>query len=82
MASWSEDQAKLVLRSGASPKGGQAARRKAAPRGAKVSLRLSGGLTLDQLAAEDNTSCLSQLSSIRLRTTFTVPEGGEAIHLG
>jgi hypothetical protein len=35
---------------------------------------LSGGLTIDQLAAEDNTSCLSELSNIRLRTTYTISE--------
>ena len=33
---------------------------------------LSGGLTIDQLEAEDNTNCLSVLSNIRLRTTYTV----------
>jgi hypothetical protein len=38
---------------------------------------LSGGLTIDQLAAEDNTNCLSELSSIRLRTTYTIPDEGQ-----
>jgi hypothetical protein len=36
---------------------------------------LTGGLTTGQLDAEDNTSCLSQLSKIRLRMTYTVSEG-------
>lgn len=36
---------------------------------------LSGGLTIDQLAAEDNTNCLSVLSNIRLRMTYTIFEG-------
>ena len=35
---------------------------------------LSGGLTIDQLEAEDSTNCLSVISNIRLRTTFTVFE--------
>ena len=35
---------------------------------------LSGGLTIGQLQAEDNTNCLSQLSKIRLRMTYTVSE--------
>jgi hypothetical protein len=38
---------------------------------------LSGGLTIDQLEAEDNTNCLSVLSNIRLRTTYTVFEDEE-----
>jgi hypothetical protein len=38
---------------------------------------LTGGLTIDQLEAEDNTNCLSELSNIRLRTTYTVSEPGE-----
>ena len=36
---------------------------------------LTGGLTTGQLEAEDNTSCLSQLSKIRLRMTHTVSDG-------
>jgi hypothetical protein len=36
---------------------------------------LTGGLTIDQLEAEDNTNCLSELSHIRLRTTYTISEG-------
>lgn len=36
---------------------------------------LSGGLTIGQLQAEDNTNCLSELSNIRLRTTYTVSAG-------
>jgi hypothetical protein len=35
---------------------------------------LSGGLTIDQLEAEDSTNCLSVISNIRLRTTYTVFE--------
>jgi hypothetical protein len=35
---------------------------------------LTGGLTIDQLEAEDNTNCLSVLSNIRLRTTYSVFE--------
>jgi hypothetical protein len=38
-------------------------------------LLLSGGLTIGQLKAEDNTNCLSELSNIRLRTTYIVSEG-------
>jgi hypothetical protein len=34
---------------------------------------LSGGPSLDQLEAEDNTSCMSVLSNIRLQVTYTVP---------
>jgi hypothetical protein len=33
---------------------------------------LTGGLTIDQLEAEDNTNCLSVLTNISLRTTYTV----------
>lgn len=36
---------------------------------------LSGGLTIDQLEAEDSTNCLSVISNIRLRTTYKVFEG-------
>jgi hypothetical protein len=36
---------------------------------------LSGGLTIGQLAAEDNINCLSQLSKIRLPVTYTISEG-------
>jgi hypothetical protein len=36
---------------------------------------LTGGLTTAQLDAEDNTSCLSLLSKIRLRMTYTISEG-------
>jgi hypothetical protein len=36
---------------------------------------LSGGLTIGQLAAEDNTNCLSELSNICLRATYTISEG-------
>jgi hypothetical protein len=36
---------------------------------------LTGGLTTGQLDAEDNTSCLSELSKIRLRMTYTISEG-------
>jgi len=36
---------------------------------------LSGGLTIGQLQAEDNTNCLSELSNVRLWTTYTVSEG-------
>jgi hypothetical protein len=36
---------------------------------------LYGGLTIGQLAAEDNTNCLSELSNIRLRATYTISEG-------
>jgi hypothetical protein len=39
-------------------------------------LLLSGGPSMDQLEAEDNTSCASLLSNIRLAVTYTVPEGG------
>ena len=35
---------------------------------------LSGGLTIGQLQGEDNTTCLSQLSKLRLRMTYTVSE--------
>jgi len=35
---------------------------------------LSGGLTIGQLKAEDSTNCLSVISNIRLRTTYTVFE--------
>jgi hypothetical protein len=35
---------------------------------------LTGGLTINQLEAEDNTNCLSVLTNIRLRTTYTVFE--------
>jgi hypothetical protein len=38
---------------------------------------LSGGPSLDQLAAEDNTSCMSILSNIRVRVTYTVPPGSD-----
>jgi hypothetical protein len=38
-------------------------------------LLLSGGLTIGQLQAEDNTNCLSELSNIRLQTTYTVSQG-------
>jgi hypothetical protein len=43
---------------------------------------LAGGLALDQLEAEDNTSCMSLLppESIRLLVTYTVPpSGGEFV---
>jgi len=34
---------------------------------------LSGGVPLDQLHAEDNTNCVSTLSNVQLRVTYTVP---------
>ena len=37
--------------------------------------RVRCGLTIDQLEAEDNTSCLWVLTNIRLRTTYTIFEG-------
>ena len=39
-----------------------------------VGFLLSGGLTIVQLEAEDSTNCLSVISNIRLRTTYTVFE--------
>jgi hypothetical protein len=37
---------------------------------------LSGGMTLDQLHAEDNTNCVSSLSNLQLHVTYTVPSNG------
>ncbi len=36
---------------------------------------LSGGLTIGQLQAEDNTNCLSTLANVRLQLTYTVSTG-------
>jgi hypothetical protein len=38
---------------------------------------LSGGMTLDRLHAEDNTNCVSSLSNLQLRVTYTVPPNGK-----
>ncbi|MCY6489794.1 hypothetical protein [Leptolyngbya sp. GGD] len=51
----------------------------AAPLGASPTygFLLSGGLSLDQLTAEDNTVCISALANIKLHVTYTVPPEGE-----
>lgn len=51
----------------------------AAPLGASPTygFLLSGGPSLDQLTAEDNTVCISALSNIKLHVTYTVPPKGE-----
>jgi len=40
-----------------------------------VGFLLSGGLTIGQLQAEDNTNCLSKLSNVRLQLSYTVSTG-------
>lgn len=51
----------------------------AAPLGASPTygFLLSGGPSLGQLTAEDNTVCISVLSNIKLHVTYTVPPEGE-----
>jgi hypothetical protein len=47
------------------------------PEPAGVGFLLSGGPSLEQLEAEDNTSCRSLITKIQLHVTYTVPPGGE-----
>jgi hypothetical protein len=39
-------------------------------------LLLDGGLSIDQLTADDNTICISQVSNIRLQVTYTISPSG------
>jgi hypothetical protein len=40
-------------------------------------LLLTGGPSIHDLTAQDDTICVSQLTNIGLLVTYTVPEGGE-----